>query len=210
MLCLFRSFSRKRDMSKTQRAIGLLSLGLSSIKLSAGQFCGCIRKKPQALRGFKKLWYLQRIRQNHWLKKPVISSFRFLSLRWWFLNICQLLIYLKMFIYYWDIPILDSGAINALPFFPSPSIKFQADLFYVSKQLGHSGINITSDIYGHFIPSEGNRQVDLLDSPAPASILSAPKSLYSQKEKPQLVDIAVNSSLMVPKARLELAQIYIH
>jgi len=85
-----------------------------------------------------------------------------------------------------------------------------ADLFYVSKQLGHSGINITSDIYGHFIPSEGNREVDLLDSPAPASTLSAPKALYSQKEKPQLADIAVNSSLVVPKARLELAQIYIH
>ena len=85
-----------------------------------------------------------------------------------------------------------------------------ANLFYVSKQLGHSGINITSDIYGHFIPSEGNREVDLLDSPAPASTLSAPKALNSPKEKPQLVDIAVNSSLVVPKARLELAQIYIH
>ena len=83
-------------------------------------------------------------------------------------------------------------------------------LFYVSKQLGHSGINITSDIYGHFIPSEGNREVDLLDSPAPASTLSAPKAPKSHKEKPQHVDIAVNSSLVVPKARLELAQIYIH
>ncbi len=85
-----------------------------------------------------------------------------------------------------------------------------ADLFYVSKQLGHSGINITSDIYGHFIPSEGNREVDLLDSPAPASTLSTPNAPKSHKEKPQHVDIAVNSSSMVPKARLELAQIYIH
>jgi len=83
-------------------------------------------------------------------------------------------------------------------------------LFYVSKQLGHSGINITSDIYGHFIPSEGNREVDLLDSPAPDCTLSAPKALTSQKEKPQLVDISVNSSLVVPKARLELAQAYAH
>ncbi len=81
-----------------------------------------------------------------------------------------------------------------------------ANLFYVSKQLGHSGINITSDIYGHFIPSEGNREVDLLDSPAPASTLSAPKALNSPKEKPQLVDIAVNSKYLVPKAGLEPAR----
>jgi len=79
-------------------------------------------------------------------------------------------------------------------------------LFYVSKQLGHSGINITSDIYGHFIPSEGNREVDLLDAPAPASTLSAPKAPKPQKEKPQLVDIAVNSSFLVPKAGLEPAR----
>jgi len=79
-------------------------------------------------------------------------------------------------------------------------------LFYVSKQLGHSGINITSDIYGHFIPSEGNREVDLLDSPAPTCTLSAPKALNSQKEKPQHVDIAVNSKYLVPKAGLEPAR----
>jgi len=70
-------------------------------------------------------------------------------------------------------------------------------LFYVSKQLGHSGINITLDIYGHFIPSKGNREVDLLDSPAPISTLSAPKAPYSQKEKPQHVDIAAISSSVV-------------
>ena len=79
-------------------------------------------------------------------------------------------------------------------------------LFYVSKQLGHSGINITLDIYGHFIPSEGNREVDLLDSPAPTSTLSAPKALYSPKEKPQHIDIAVNSDFLVPKAGLEPAR----
>ena len=79
-----------------------------------------------------------------------------------------------------------------------------ANLFYVSKQFGHSGLNITSDIYGHFIPSEGNREVDLLDSPAPASTLSAPKALYSQKEKPQFVEIAVFMLIfLVPKARNE-------
>jgi len=67
------------------------------------------------------------------------------------------------------------------------------NLFYVSKQLGHSSTNITSDIYGHFIPSEFNREVDLLDAPAPSCTLSAPKALNSPKEKPQHIDIAVNS-----------------
>ncbi len=67
-----------------------------------------------------------------------------------------------------------------------------------------------SDIYGHFIPSEGDREVDLLDSPAPASTLCAPKEPNSQKEIPQHVDIEVNSRLVVPKARLELAQAYAH
>lgn len=67
------------------------------------------------------------------------------------------------------------------------------NLFYVSRQLGHSGINITSDIYGHFIPSEGNREVDFFDSFTPICTPSAPKALNSQKEKPQHIDIAVNS-----------------
>ncbi len=44
----------------------------------------------------------------------MISSFRFLSLRWWFLNICQLLIYLKMLTYYWDIQIIEGEFINLI------------------------------------------------------------------------------------------------
>jgi len=36
-------------------------------------------------------------------------------------------------------------------------------VYYVSKQMGHSSIQITIDIYGHFIPSESRRGVDVLD-----------------------------------------------
>jgi len=54
-----------------------------------------------------------------------------------------------------------------------------ANLFYVSKQLGHSSINITSNVYGHFIPTKGNRAVDLLDFAAPKRHQNAPKLVKS-------------------------------
>jgi len=39
--------------------------------------------------------------------------------------------------------------------------------YYVSRQVGHSSINITCDTYGSWIRTEDNRHVDLLDSPHP-------------------------------------------
>jgi integrase len=39
-----------------------------------------------------------------------------------------------------------------------------ANVFYVSTQLGHSSINITTDIYGHWLRNDQNRHVNLLDS----------------------------------------------
>jgi integrase len=39
-----------------------------------------------------------------------------------------------------------------------------ANIFYVSRQLGHSSINITSDVYGHLLRDSENRHVNLLDS----------------------------------------------
>ena len=35
---------------------------------------------------------------------------------------------------------------------------------YVSKQLGHSSIRITVDVYGHWIPNEENQTINILDS----------------------------------------------
>lgn len=52
-----------------------------------------------------------------------------------------------------------------------------ANLFYVSKQLGHSSINIASNVYGHFIAAEGNRAVDLLDFATPKAYQNALKLL---------------------------------
>jgi len=52
-----------------------------------------------------------------------------------------------------------------------------ASLFYVSKQLGHSSINITSNVYGHFIATEENRAVDLVDFTAPKTHQNALKAV---------------------------------
>lgn len=42
-----------------------------------------------------------------------------------------------------------------------------AQLLYVSRQLGHSDISITANIYAHWIDYSDNRHVDLLDHPEP-------------------------------------------
>jgi integrase len=60
---------------------------------------------------------------------------------------------------------------------------------YVKEQLGHSSIDITVDIYGHLIPSSNREAVNRLDNLHP----SAPYPHPVKKEKPQPVEIAVNS-----------------
>jgi len=45
---------------------------------------------------------------------------------------------------------------------------------YVKEQLGHSSIQITVDIYGHWIQSQKNKGVNILDTPAPTCTLYAP------------------------------------
>ncbi|MEE4354171.1 MAG: site-specific integrase [Desulfatiglans sp.] len=44
---------------------------------------------------------------------------------------------------------------------------------YIQKQLGHSSIQITCDIYGHWLQNDNNRGVDCLDTLAPIRTLSA-------------------------------------
>jgi len=51
---------------------------------------------------------------------------------------------------------------------------------YVKEQLGHSSIDVTVDIYGHWIPSGDNKEVNALDNPHP----SAPYTHPTTKEKP--------------------------
>ena len=58
--------------------------------------------------------------------------------------------------------------------FASLVICLTKDIFYASKMLGHSSIQITCDRYGHLIDDESEtRGVDILD--APTCTLSAPK-----------------------------------
>jgi integrase len=38
-----------------------------------------------------------------------------------------------------------------------------ADLFYVSKMLGHSNISMTSDVYGHMVPDSNRATMDIID-----------------------------------------------
>ncbi|MEA3230287.1 MAG: tyrosine-type recombinase/integrase [Thermodesulfobacteriota bacterium] len=47
-------------------------------------------------------------------------------------------------------------------------------LAYVKDQLGHSSIQTTVDIYGHFIPGSNRQAVNRLDDIAPNCTLSAP------------------------------------
>jgi len=54
--------------------------------------------------------------------------------------------------------------------------------YYVSRQVGHSSINITCDTYGSWIRTEDNRHVDLLDSPHPNAPYTHPESV-TRKEK---------------------------
>ena len=50
---------------------------------------------------------------------------------------------------------------------------------YVKEQMGHSSIQITVDIYGHWIQTKKEAGVNRLDSLTPACTLYAPKSLKS-------------------------------
>lgn len=59
---------------------------------------------------------------------------------------------------------------------------------YVKEQLGHSGIDITVDIYGHLIPSSNRGAVNRLDNPHP----NAPYTHPVKVEKPQLPEIATD------------------
>jgi len=62
--------------------------------------------------------------------------------------------------------------------------------YYVSQQAGHSSISITCDVYGSWISTDENRHVNLLDPSHP----DAPQMHPAKTEKPQLLEIAVNSS----------------
>ena len=76
---------------------------------------------------------------------------------------------------------------------------------YVKDQMGHSGIGITVDVYGHMIPSSNRDVVNRLDTH-----LSAPHA-HPEKEKGlQHTKVTGPFQPMVPKARLELAQAYAH
>jgi len=56
-----------------------------------------------------------------------------------------------------------------------------ASLVYVSKQMGHSTIRITVDVYGHWIPNEKNQVIDILDSGFQARN-QQPDATYPQPE----------------------------
>ena len=70
---------------------------------------------------------------------------------------------------------------------------------YVKEQLGHSSIQITVDIYGHWIQSRKETGVNILDDIAP---VCAPSPSFRPKR--------LKCLRVVPKARLELAQAYAH
>jgi len=52
-----------------------------------------------------------------------------------------------------------------------------AQLLYVSRQLGHSDISITANIYAHWIDYSDNRHVDLLDHAQPDVVYTQPKAV---------------------------------
>jgi integrase len=52
-----------------------------------------------------------------------------------------------------------------------------AQLLYVSRQLGHSDISITANIYTHWIESSENRHVDMLDSARQDVVYPQPKAV---------------------------------
>jgi len=52
-----------------------------------------------------------------------------------------------------------------------------ASILYVSKQLGHSRVSITLDIYGHWIPDENKKLVNLLDRAQPGATQTQPMGL---------------------------------
>jgi integrase len=52
-----------------------------------------------------------------------------------------------------------------------------AQLVYVSRQLGHSSVSITSDIYTHWISDDDNRHVDLLDPAQSDVVYTQPKAV---------------------------------
>lgn len=60
---------------------------------------------------------------------------------------------------------------------------------YVKEQLGHSSIDITVDIYTHWISTDDNRHVNMLDSKHP----SAPYTHPIKKEKIQPIEIMAKS-----------------
>jgi integrase len=50
----------------------------------------------------------------------------------------------------------------------------------VSRQLGHSSISITYDIYGHWVPGTFKSEVDELDTPQPSATYTQPEKCVSQ------------------------------
>ena len=49
--------------------------------------------------------------------------------------LCQLLIYLKILIYYWDIKVLEGEDINGSAFFPSHQLSFKSIWFVISSKI---------------------------------------------------------------------------
>ena len=76
---------------------------------------------------------------------------------------------------------------------------------YVKEQLGHSSIQITVDIYGKWIQTKREAGVNRLDT-QPSATYTQP----AEKEKAQPIEVTPKSTVLVPKARLELAQAYAH
>ena len=63
-------------------------------------------------------------------------------------------------------------------------------IYYVSCQLGHSSIDITCDIYGHWLRTIDNRHVNVLDNPHS----NAPYAHPVETKKPQPSEIAAVSN----------------
>jgi len=79
---------------------------------------------------------------------------------------------------------------------------------YVKDQLGHHSIQITVDIYGHWIPSGNQDAVNRLDQMAKRSTQNAPSPHPPKNKSGQAIDNSSALLALVPKAGLEPARSY--
>ena len=59
--------------------------------------------------------------------------------------------------------------------FASWNLSRGGSLFWVSRQMGHSSVKITADLYGKYIPSEDRTAANLLDSPENCNLYATTK-----------------------------------